>query len=139
MYTADDTAQYTIRTVERSEYEAVRAFLSAAGWSHRVGDAARFAALLDNSQRKLLAACDGVVVGFARAITDEISNGYLSMLAVDPVHRGRGLGRLLVEAITAGDPGITWVLRAGRNESVDFFQHVGFRRSTCAWERMRQG
>lgn len=127
-----------IRDVEAGEIGAIRQLLIANGWGHRVGNAEEFAALIRAGQRTAVAIdSTGAVVGFARAITDGISNGYLSMVVVAAAHRRKGIGRRLVEHITGPDSGITWVLRAGREGAVEFFASLGFRVSTIAMERPR--
>ena len=66
------------------------------------------------------------------------SNGYLSMVVVDPRHRRRGMGRALVAAMTGDDPQITWLLQAGREGSDRFWEGLGFRRFATAYERVRE-
>jgi GNAT superfamily N-acetyltransferase len=44
---------------------------------------------------------DGAQVGFARVITDRMTYGYLADVFTLPAHRGRGISRLLIEAILA--------------------------------------
>jgi ribosomal protein S18 acetylase RimI-like enzyme len=127
-----------VRNVESLEVESVRLFLCANGWAHRVGSAERFAALIAGSQRTAVAIdSTGEVVGFARAITDSISNGYLSMVVVSPAHRRKGIGKRLVEHIVGSSSEITWVLRAGREGATEFFTALGFSISTIAMERSR--
>jgi len=126
-----------IRKVQPQEIEAVREFLATHGWAHRVGSADEFADLLAHSQRAVVAVADDAIVGFARAITDGRSNGYLSMVVVAPAFRRRGVGRALVQNIIGDDPRITWVLRAGRDGAEAFFSKLGFRVSTVAMERPR--
>ena len=127
-----------VRGVEPSEVEPVRQFLCANGWSHRVGSTDQFALLVAASQRTAVAIEPiGEVVGFARAITDGISNGYLSMVVVSPSHRRKGIGRRLVEHIVGPSSSITWVLRAGREGASEFFTALGFNVSTVAMERSR--
>ena len=81
---------------------------------------------------------DGEVVGFGRCVTDDTSNGYLSMVVVDPRHRRRGMGRALVAAMTGDDPQITWLLQAGREGSDRFWEGLGFRRFATAYKRVRE-
>jgi ribosomal protein S18 acetylase RimI-like enzyme len=127
-----------VRPVEPSEVESVRLFLSANGWAHRVGGTMEFANLIKASQRAVVAIdSTGQVVGFARAITDGISNGYLSMVVVSSAHRRQGIGRRLVEHVTGFNPEITWVLRAGREGAAEFFASLGFSVSTVAMEKPR--
>jgi len=54
----------------------------------------------------------GAMVGFARAVSDGISMGYLADVFVLAEHRGRGLGRLLVRTMVDDGPGATlrWLL-----------------------------
>lgn len=125
-----------IRAPLASERPAVRALLRANGWEHRLGDEAWFEQLLARS-RALVAVHDGEVVGFARGVTDGLSNGYLSMVVVAPAHRGRGLGSRLVRELMGDDGGVTWVLRAEREGARGFFEKLGFAASTSAMERKR--
>jgi GNAT superfamily N-acetyltransferase len=106
------------------------------GWQHRVADPEKFVRMLGNTNRAVVAVDGARVVGFARALCDEVSNGYISMVAVAPDMRGRGVGRELVRQLIRGDTGITWVLRAGRG-SGGFWGKLGFRYSEVAMERVR--
>ena len=124
------------RPVAPDDYEHVRQFLSDAGWQHRVADPEKFKRLMEHTGRAVVAYDGPRLVGFARALCDEVSNGYISMVAVAPDMRGRGVGRELVRQLTGDDAGITWVLRAGRG-SGGFWEKVGFRRSEVAMERVR--
>jgi ribosomal protein S18 acetylase RimI-like enzyme len=128
-----------IRKIDPSEYEFARELLSANGWSHRVDDRANFHKLLQNSQVPLVALKDHRIIGFIRAITDQISNGYISMLVVHPHFRRQGIGKALVNAaIDYVSPSVTWVLRAGRPGAADFFAAIGFNKSEEAMELKRQ-
>jgi predicted N-acetyltransferase YhbS len=126
-----------IRAIQPSEIEPARRLLAANGWAKRVADAAQFQLLVARSQRALVAVDNGEVIGFARALCDELSNGYLAMLVVAQSHRRRGIGQALVKAVMGEDRGITWVLRAGREGVAPFYEKLGFVRSDVAMERPR--
>ena len=127
-----------VQDASPSEFEAVRQFLSANGWSHRVGTSEQFAELLRNSQRTAVFFDGPHVIGFARGITDSRSNGYLSMVAVAPEHRGQGIGTALVQHVTASPSTITWVLQAGREGAAAFFAKLGFEPAPAAMQRARK-
>jgi GNAT superfamily N-acetyltransferase len=126
-----------IRSIRPAELEAARRLLEQNGWTERVADAAEFRLLVSRSQRALVAVEGGEVLGFARALTDELSNGYLTMLVVAERHRGKGVGRALVRAVMGDEPRITWVLHARRPGLAEFYEKIGFARSPDALERRR--
>ena len=125
------------RPAGAEDYEAVRRFLCEVGWQRRVGDAERFRRIVEGAQRTVVAFDGGRVVGFARALCDGVSNGYISTVAVAPDRRGQGVGREMVRRRVGEDAGVTWVLRAGRG-SEGFWRRMGFKASEVAMERVRK-
>jgi ribosomal protein S18 acetylase RimI-like enzyme len=135
-----------IRPIRPDELEAARALLAANQWGARVEDAGVFRELVARSHVALVAidegegdgagtGGDGRVVGFLRAISDGLFNGYLSMVVVDEAQRGRGVGSALVRAAMGDDERMTWVLRAGRPGVSAFYEKLGFSMSQVAMER----
>ena len=130
------------RAIQSEDYEAVRQFLAGLGWEQRVLDPQRFAQMMARADRTVLALDGARLVGFARALCDGVSNGYISMLAVAEDRRGQGIGREIVRRLTADDErdaegSVTWVLRAGRG-SREFWEKLGFTASEIAMERNRR-
>ena len=124
------------RSITPEDYEPVRQFLAEVGWQDRVRDPEQFRRMMEKTDRTVIAWDDSRVVGFARALCDGVSNGYISMVAVAPDRRGQGIGRALVECLIEDDPNITWVLRGGRG-SGGFWKKMGFKASELAMERVR--
>ncbi len=76
--------------------------------------------------RWVVAAFDGDrLVGFARAISDGVTNAYLSSVMVDDAYRRRGIGRELVARLIARRATIRWVLHA-RPDAMAFYRALGF-------------
>jgi len=84
---------------ERLDVDAIHAFLTRSYWAAGV-TRERVAKSLDGSL------CFGLFdgerqIGFARVITDRVTFGYLCDVYVLEEHRGRGLGKRLIEAVRA--------------------------------------
>ena len=109
------------------DLEQLAALFVTAGWEHRARDRTRLGALVANS-RFVVSAWDGErLVAFARAISDGVSNAYVSTVAVLPAWRGRGIGREIVRRLVTGEEKdtIRWVLHA-RAELHGFYAENGF-------------
>ena len=124
------------RPMTPEDYEPVRQFLSEMGWHHRVTDPEKFKAMMKRTSRTVVAVEGSRIVGFARALCDEVSNGYISMVGVAADKREQGIGSELVRQLMRDDAGITWVLRAGRGSS-GFWKSMGFELSEIAMEKTR--
>ena len=71
---------------------------------------------------------DATLVGFARVLTDRVFKAVIFDVIVDAEHRGRGLGRALIEPILQ-EPGLVRVKHIElycRPEMTEFYQQFGF-------------
>jgi len=129
----------TFRPIRLEDYDQVRQLLVDTGWHERVSDQARFDRMILRAGRTVVALEKARVVGFARALFDGASNGYISTVAVAAGRQRHGIGRELVKRLMdVDDPDmITWVLRAGRG-SAGFWEKMGFKKSETAMEIVRR-
>lgn len=129
----------TYRSIRPSDYELVRQLLIDVGWQERVQDIDRFHKMMEGANRTVVAWQGDRVVGFARALFDGASNGYISTVAVATDKQRCGIGGELVKRLIDVDEPekITWVLRSGRG-SDQFWQKMGFQRSEIAMELVRK-
>jgi GNAT superfamily N-acetyltransferase len=92
---------YSIATdPSRLDRRAIHAFLESSYWSRGVPFETVDRAI-DGSLPFGLYAPDGSQAGFARVVTDRAVFAYLADLFVLDEHRGRGLGKWLVETVLA--------------------------------------
>jgi GNAT superfamily N-acetyltransferase len=126
------------RPAQPEEYDQIRQLLINTGWQQRVRDPDRFNRMLRGASRTVVAVESERVVGFARALFDGASNGYISTVAVAADRQGQGVGRELVRQLMDVDQpaAITWVLRAGRGSRA-FWERMGFKQSDTAMEIVR--
>jgi ribosomal protein S18 acetylase RimI-like enzyme len=121
-----------IRAIQtHEEIESARLLLQSANWGKRVSDPIVFRELVHRSQVAIVALDEGKVVGFLRALTDGLFNGYISMVVVAQERRGRGIGTALVRHAMGDNREMTWVLRAGRDGVSAFYRKLGYAESTA--------
>jgi GNAT superfamily N-acetyltransferase len=98
--TADTRGQYSITTDrEKLDVDAIHAFLSRSFWADGIPRATVATAMANSLCFGLF---DGASqIGFARVVTDRATYAYLCDVYVLESHRGRGLGKWLIETVMA--------------------------------------
>jgi GNAT superfamily N-acetyltransferase len=97
----------------------------AVGWYRKANDVSRLARMLEGTTQ-MVSAWDGErMVGFARAISDQAYNGYISSVAVHPRWQGKGLGERLITALMEQNDEIKFSLTAVPGIH-GFYERLGF-------------
>jgi GNAT superfamily N-acetyltransferase len=78
-----------------------------------------------------LALIDGQIVAAARAISDGVRCAALFDVCVSPNHRGKGIGRSIVQSLLSAIPGQFVICHCGA-ELDSFYTSLGFRHATGA-------
>jgi hypothetical protein len=78
------------RAAEPADHARIRKFLAENGWSARMADGERFRRMMSGASRTVVAWEGDRIIGFGRALCDDASNGYLSMIAVAAGRSSRG-------------------------------------------------
>jgi ribosomal protein S18 acetylase RimI-like enzyme len=108
-----------------------------AGWGWRAADLSKLAALVEGSRFVVSAHEEARLVGFARAISDGVTNAYVSTVAVLPEYRKRGIGAELVKRLLEGRDTIRFVLHAAPAVQ-DFYRRLGFEDASDMLRRDRR-
>ena len=122
----------SIRSYRPSDEEEVISLWQACGltrpWNHPQRDIGR--KLATDADSFLVATAPGRVVGTAMVGYDG-HRGWINYLAVDPDHRGQGIGRALMEhaerSLTAlGCPKLNLQVRKGNDQALAFYSRLGY-------------
>lgn len=58
-----------------------------------------------------------------------INDGHMDALFIDPVYRGRGIGRMLVNEALKTYPNLTTDVNEQNAQAVGFYEHMGFQKT----------
>ncbi len=117
--------------------KALIALLRAAGLGGPARmDPDRLQRALDGSTSTVSAWDGDRLVGFARIVSDEASNAYVSTVAVDPRWHDRGLGTRIMRRLMEGRDEVKLVLEA-RPGADGFYERLGFQPARHAMARPR--
>lgn len=76
---------------------------------------------------------EGLLVGVARSVTDFNYCCYLSDLAVDQAHQGKGIGRELIRHTREELGPRCKLILLSAPAAVHYYPHIGFTRHNSAW------
>jgi ribosomal protein S18 acetylase RimI-like enzyme len=123
----------------RIDARAVHAYISGESYWGRGRSLELVERTISGSQRVVGLYLDGHQVGFARAVSDGVTVGYLADVYVLAEHRGRGLGLELVRETLDGGGGwpVRWLLHTA--DAQGLYRKLGFAEGTAAYPLMERG
>jgi GNAT superfamily N-acetyltransferase len=98
-----------------------------------VGRPEVIAAMLANADIVLTARVEGRLVGISRAISDFSYCTYLSDLAVDVEHQGRGIGRELIRRTHEAAGLRTDLILIAAPKARTYYPHIGMKPHDSCW------
>lgn len=105
------------------DIDQLAALIEAAGWAPRSREVV---AQQVEGARWVVSALSGErLVGLVRAISDGVTNAYVSTVIVDPAFQRRGIASTLIRRLVAGRTSIRWMLHA-RPELHGMYARAGF-------------
>lgn len=120
-----------IRLVKTAPVDALTALYKDAGWwEDAYDDAHEFLEKIPGDSALFAGAFDGdAMIGMGRALSDLSSDAYIQDIAVLKSHRGRGIGRQIVQALVRElkGRGVDWIGLVGEPGTRSFYEHMGFR------------
>ncbi len=130
---------YVVTTdASRLDIDYVHSVLTESYWAHGIPRDV-VARGIENSLNFGLFA-GGRQVGFARVITDHAWFAYLADVFVDQAHRGKGLGKLIVEAVTSHtDLRNVRRIMLGTDDAHGLYRQFGFRELDVPRRWMERG
>jgi GNAT superfamily N-acetyltransferase len=81
---------------------------------------------LRNSHSLVTARVEGLLVGIGNAISDGHLVVYYPHLLVDPLHQGKGIGRLMMAALGAKYSGFHQQMLTADGDAAVFYERIGF-------------
>ena len=106
---------------------------STLGERRPIDEVERIQSMLDHADLILTARIDGLLVGVSRAITDYAFCTYLSDLAVDVKHQGRGIGRELIRRTHEAAGLDTALILLAAPKSQTYYPHIGMTKHESCW------
>lgn len=91
------------------------------------------ASMLTNADIVLTARVEGRLIGIARAISDFAYCTYLSDLAVDVEHQGRGIGRELIRRTHEAAGLRTSLILLAAPKARTYYPHIGMKPHDSCW------
>ncbi len=111
--------------------------LRSGGFNRPMGDPSRVGRMLDNADIVITARHEGMLVGFIRGLTDHAYYALVAELAVNPAHKGTGIGRDLLQRFREASGEQCHIVLASSEEGHTFYQHLGWEPLTRGWRLPR--
>jgi hypothetical protein len=121
----DAPSDITYRDTKDVDIFQLARLFERAGWHDRTRDLGRLASLVSGSTYVVSAWRGDALVGFARAISDGVSNAYISTVAVLESENQKEVLHQLLRRLVDGRDGITFVLQAVPSLA-SFYKDEGF-------------
>ena len=94
-------------------------------WAHE-RDESRIHSLIQNSNLQVCAWDDELLVGYARALTDEVTRAFIEDVVVDADYRGEGVGTQMLTILTERLADVEEIVLCCQPRLVSYYARLGF-------------
>jgi ribosomal protein S18 acetylase RimI-like enzyme len=131
-------ADYAYQFTSAIPVEALAALFAQADWTaKRTPDNLR--ALLENTRVCMGVWDGGRLIGFGRAITDDLTRAYIEDVIVDEAYRGRGVGAEITRRLLARLAHVEEITLNCHDYLIPFYERLGFERAGMAYLHIWKG
>ena len=122
---------YRIEVATDVDLKAITTLYNAVGWTAYTQDITKLQRAIRGSSFVVVATLkddSSILVGLARAVSDDATLAYIQDILVHPDHQGKGLGRALVSSILNRYTHVRQkvLLTDDRPEQIHFYNTLGF-------------
>lgn len=117
----------TVKTeIKELNLQELREVYRSVGWMKHDEEVIR--TVFEASTHKVFAVKEGVVIGFARALSDGIFNAAIYDVVVHKQHQGEGIARLLLERILDELKEVSCIHLISTTGNMAFYEKCGFKK-----------
>ncbi|KGR84375.1 GNAT family N-acetyltransferase [Lysinibacillus odysseyi] len=114
------------KEIKELHLQELREVYRSVGWMKHDEEVIR--TVFEASTHKVFAVKEGVVIGFARALSDGIFNAAIYDVVVHKQHQGEGIARLLLERILDELKEVSCIHLISTTGNMSFYEKCGFKK-----------
>lgn len=133
-----DLKSYDYRLGERLRSEDLLALFAQAGWTAK-RSGAPLQTMLDHSPAAVSVWDGERLIGYARAVTDDIYRATIEDVIVDEPYRGQGVGAEIMQRLLERLAHVEEIMLVCEDKNIAFYERFGFERFDMTYMHIWKG